>query len=117
MAAAPPLAPGPTVIAREIKTVDGFVLDGTPQDILIKTGPAQNLTFWNKRDCTLTILKQSTDKKPLAGAEFLVTDAEGRAIGTNNGRYTSDRNGLVTITGRQPGQTLVISEEKAPAGY
>ena len=111
------LEPGTTVIAREIKTVDGFVLDGTPQDILIKAGPAQNLTFWNKRDCTLTILKQSTDKKPLAGAEFLVTDAEGRAIGTNNGRYTSDRNGLVTITDLQPGQTLVISEEKAPAGY
>lgn len=111
------LEPGTTVIAREIKTVDGFVLDGTPQDILIKVGPAQNLTFWNKRDCTLTILKQSTDKKPLAGAEFLVTDADGRAIGTNNGRYTSDRNGLITITGLQPGQTLVISEEKAPAGY
>ena len=111
------LEPGTTVVAREIKTVDGFVLDGTPQDILIKAGPAQNLTFWNKRDCTLTILKQSTDKKPLAGAEFLVTDAEGRAIGTNNGRYTSDRNGLITITGLQPGQTLVISEEKAPAGY
>ena len=111
------LEPGTTVITREIKTVDGFVLDDTPQDILIKAGPAQNLTFWNKRDCTLTILKQSTDKKPLAGAEFLVTDAEGRAIGTNNGRYTSDRNGLVTITGLQPGQTLVISEEKAPAGY
>ena len=111
------LEPGTTVIAREIKTVDGFVLDGTPQDILIKAGPAQNLTFWNKRDCTLTILKQSTDKKPLAGAEFLVTDAEGRAIGTNNGRYTSDRNGLVTITDLQPGQTLVISEEKAPEGY
>lgn len=111
------LEPGTTVIAREIKTVDGFVLDGTPQDILIKAGPAQNLTFWNKRDCTLTILKQSTDKKPLAGAEFLVTDAEGRAIGTNNGRYTSDRNGLVAITDLQPGQTLVISEEKAPEGY
>ncbi|MGO5049203.1 MSCRAMM family protein [Dysosmobacter sp. Sow4_B12] len=111
------LEPGTTVIAREIKTADGFVLDGTPQDILIKAGPAQNLTFWNKRDCALTILKQSTDKKPLDGAEFLVTDAEGRAIGTNNGRYTSDRNGLVTITGLQPGQTLVISEEKAPAGY
>ena len=111
------LEPGTTVIAREIKTVEGFVLDGTPQDILIKAGPAQNLTFWNKRDCTLTILKQSTDKKPLAGAEFLVTDADGRAIGTNNGRYTSDRNGLVTITGLQPGQTLVISEAKAPEGY
>ena len=30
------LEPGTTVIAREVKTVDGYVLDGTPQDILIK---------------------------------------------------------------------------------
>lgn len=111
------IEPGTTVTVREIKTVEGFVLNGTPQQIFIKAGTVQRLTFWNQRECSLTILKQSTDKKPLAGAEFLVTDAEGRAIGTNNGRYTSDRNGLVTITGLQPGQTLVISEEKAPAGY
>ena len=32
------------VIAREIKTVEGFVLDGTPQDILIKGGEVQQLT-------------------------------------------------------------------------
>ena len=111
------IEPGTTVTVREIKTVDGFVLNGTPQQIFIKAGTVQRLTFWNQRECSLTLLKQSTDKKPLAGAEFLVTDAEGRAIGTNNGRYTSDRNGLITITGLQPGQTLVISEEKAPAGY
>ena len=36
--------PGTTVIAREIKTVEGYVLDGTPQDILIKAGQVQQLT-------------------------------------------------------------------------
>lgn len=109
--------PGTTVIAREIKTVDGFVLDGTPQKILIKDGEVQSLTFWNKRDCSLTILKQSTDKTPLPGAVFHVTDEDGAAIGTNNGRYTSDRNGLITITGLQPGQIVIVTEEKTPNGY
>lgn len=111
------IEPGTTVKAREIKTVDGFVLNGTPQDILIKGGEVQRLTFWNKRDCSLTILKQSTDKTPLTGAVFHVTDEDGAAIGTNNGRYTSDRNGLITITGLQPGQVLIVTEEKAPNGF
>ena len=111
------IEPGTTVTAREIRTVEGFVLDGTPQNILIKEGEVQQLTFWNKRDCSLTILKQSTSKKPLTGAVFHVTDEDGAAIGTNNGRYTTDRNGLITITGLQPGQVLIVTEEKAPNGY
>ena len=92
-------------------------MDGTPQDILIKGGEKQELVFWNKRDCSLTILKQSTDKTPLTGAVFHVTDEDGAAIGTNNGRYTTDRNGLITITGLQPGQIIIVTEEKAPDGY
>ena len=112
------LEPGRTVKAYEIKTVDGFILDGTPQDIKIEAGQVQQLTYWNKRETSLQILKQSSeDKKPLAGAEFLVTDGDGRAIGTNNGRYTSDENGLVTITGLHPGQVLVVHEERAPQDY
>ncbi len=43
------IEPGTTVKVREIKTVEGFVLDGTPQDILIKGGEVQSLTFWNAR--------------------------------------------------------------------
>ena len=92
-------------------------LSSSPQDILIKAGEVQQLTFWNKRDCSLTILKQSTAKEPLTGAVFHVTDEDGAAIGTNNGRYTTDRNGLITITGLQPGQVLIVTEEKAPNGY
>ena len=43
------IEPGTTVTAREIKTVDGFVLNGNPQNILIKEGQVQSLTFWNQR--------------------------------------------------------------------
>ncbi|MCH5260825.1 MAG: hypothetical protein J1F18_13780, partial [Lachnospiraceae bacterium] len=48
------LEPGTTVIAREIKTVDGFVLDGTPKSVVIEAGKnAPELIFWNKRAGTL----------------------------------------------------------------
>ena len=40
------LTPGTTITARETRTVDGFVLDGSPQSILIKEGEVQTLTFW-----------------------------------------------------------------------
>ena len=51
------LVPGTTITAREIKTVEGFVLDGTPQSILIKSGDTQQLTFTNKKTGTLLIEK------------------------------------------------------------
>ncbi len=116
------IEPGTTVKAREIKTVDGFVLDGTPQDILIKGGEVQRLTFWNKRAGTLLIEKlDSVTKAPLAGAQFKVLYADGRVVDTeggklsSNGIYHTDKNGQIKITGITG--TLVVTEEKAPDGY
>ncbi len=116
------IEPGTTVKAREIKTVDGFVLDGTPQDIQIKAGEVQSLTFWNKRAGTLLIEKlDSITKAPLAGAQFKVCYADGRVVDTeggklsSNGIYTTDKNGQIKIT--QVAGTLVVTEEKAPDGY
>ncbi len=116
------LEPGTTITAREIKTVDEFVLDGTPQDILIKAGEVQNLTFWNKRAGTLLIEKlDSVTKKPLAGAQFKVVYADGRVVDTeggklsSNGIYTTNSNGQIKITGLVG--TVVVTEEKAPDGY
>ena len=116
------IEPGTTVKVREIKTVDGFVLDGTPQDILIKGGEVQQLTFWNKRAGTLLIEKlDSVTKAPLAGAQFKVVYADGRVVDTeggklsSNGIYLSDSNGQIKITGLVG--TVVVTEEKAPDGY
>ena len=43
------LEPGTTVTAREIKTLEGYVLDGAPKSIKIKAGEVQILRFYNSK--------------------------------------------------------------------
>ena len=102
--------------------MDGYVLDGTPQDILIKAGEVQTLTFWNAKQGTLVIRKlDSITKKPISGAEFSVSYADGRFVDnanghiSSNGIYTTNRNGEIVISGLTG--TVVVTEEKAPDGY
>ena len=117
------LEPGITVKAREIKTAEGYVLDGTPQDIQIKSGEVQTLTFWNKKAGTLVIRKlDGADRKtPLAGAEFQLTYADGGYVDNANGKlssngiYRTDSNGEIRIVGVTG--TIVATETKAPDGY
>lgn len=112
------LPAGTTVIAKELRAPAGYALDGTPQTIRVEAGETHTLNFYNKPLCDLTILKRdSATKQPLAGAQFLVTDGAGAPIGPNSGRYTSGNDGLISITGLTPGQTVIVREELAPAGY
>ena len=115
------LEPGTTVTAREIATVEGFVLGGEPKTVKIKAGAqAPELIFWNERVGTLVIQKKSTTGELLSGAEFLLTYADGRFVDaanghlSSNGLYTTDKNGeiRVNVVG-----TVVAKEVKSPAGY
>ncbi len=116
------IEPGTTVIAREIKTVEGYVLDGTPQDILIKAGSAQQLTFWNKKAGTLVIQKKdSVSGAMIAGAQFQLTYANGGYVDNDNGHlssnglYTTDDKGEIRINGITG--TVVAKEVKPAPGY
>ena len=116
------LEPGTTVTAREVKTVEGYVLDGTPKSILIKEGEVQTLTFWNKKQGTVVIQKRdSVSGKPLAGVEFQITYADGSFVDDANGHlsskglYTTDANGEIRISGVTG--TLVVKETKPLDGY
>jgi len=116
------IEPGTTVIAREIKTVEGFVLDGTPQDILIKGGSVQQLTFWNRRAGSLVIQKKdSVTGALISGAQFQLTYASGGYVDNDNGHlssnglYTTDANGEIRISGVTG--TIVAKEVKAAPGY
>lgn len=116
------LTPGTTVTARETKTVEGYVLDGTPQSILIKEGEVQTLTFWNKPAGTLVIRKlNSVTKEPLAGVEFELTYADGSYVDDANGHlsslglYTTDTNGEIRISGITG--TIVVKETKTIEGF
>ena len=116
------LEPGMTVTARETRTVEGFVLDGTPKSILIKEGEVQTLRFYNRQQGTLVIRKlDSVTKEPLPGVEFELTYAEGGYVDDANGHlsskglYTTDSNGEIRISGITG--TIVAKETKPIEGY
>ncbi len=116
------IEPGTTVIAREVKTVEGFVLDGTPQDIKIVGGRVQQLTFWNKRAGTLVIQKKDKiSGEMIPGAQFQLTYANGGYVDNDNGHlssnglYTTDDKGEIRISGVVG--TIVAKEIKAAPGY
>lgn len=116
------LEPGITVTAREIKTLEGYVLDGTPKSIKIKAGEVQTLRFYNEAKGTLVVRKlDSVTKEPLAGVEFELTYADGGYVDNANGHlsskglYTTDQNGEIRISGVTG--TIVVKETKTIEGY
>lgn len=114
----PKLPAGTTIVAKEMRPPEGYALDGTPQTITVRAGENAPLTFYDKPLCNLTILKRDAlTKKPLAKAEFIVKDSEGKPIGTDNGRFVTGSDGTVTITALNPNATIIVSEDKAPIGY
>ena len=109
---------GRVYIYYTVDEVCNYQADSTPQTVVVNAGDTQTLRFYDDPLCTLTILKRdAVTKKPLKGAEFLVRDSEGRAIGPNNGRYITGTDGTVTVSGLAPNATIVVSESKAPTGY
>ena len=118
------LTDGMTVTAKEVKSVDGFVLDGTPQSIKIDQSQSpQRMTFWNERQGALIINKLSSlDRKtPLKGVTFKITTATGEFGPDENGKissnglYYTDENGQIILKGVTG--TLVVTEVETIPGY
>ena len=112
------LTPGMTVIAREVRAKDGYILDDTPQSIKIKRNAVMTLEFRNQPKGGVLVKKvDSVTNAPISDVEFLVTDSDGNLIGNANGKFVTDSAGTFTITDIAPGTTLVIKETRAKAGY
>ena len=112
------LTPGMTVIAREVRAKDGYILDDTPQSIKIKRNSVMTLEFRNQpRGGVLVKKVDAVTNAPISDVEFLVTDSDGNLIGNANGKFVTDSAGTFTITDIAPGTTLVIKETRAKAGY
>ena len=123
----PGLKPGKSVIVTETKAPDGYLIDTQSQTVQIKEGRTVSLTFKNQPKGKLIIQKRdSATGQPLPGAEFRVTTAAGCEVGldgvigtstlTQNGIFTTDGQGEITITNLAPG-AYVLTEIKAPTGY
>ena len=107
------LEPGTTVTAREVKTVEGFVLDGAPKSILIKAGEVQTLRFYNVRAGGLTVIKK--DEKTgerIPGVQFEIRKMDGEIVGT----CTTDENGVIYLPKAENGW-YTVTERKAAEGY
>ena len=112
------LTPGMTVIAREVRAKDGYILDDTPQSIKIKRNSVMTLEFRNQPKGGVLVKKvDAATNAPISDVEFLVTDSDGNLIGNANGKFVTDSAGTFTITDVAPGTTLVIKEIRAKAGY
>ena len=112
------LTPGMTVIAREVRAKDGYILDDTPQSIKIKRNSVMTLEFRNQPKGGVLVKKvDAVTNAPISDVEFLVTDSDGNLIGNANGKFVTDSAGAFTITDVAPGTTLIIKETRAKAGY
>lgn len=112
------LTPGMTVIAREVRAKDGYILDDTPQSIKIKRNSVMTLEFRNQPKGGVLVKKvDAVTNAPISDVEFLVTDSDGNLIGNSNGKFVTDSAGTFTITDIAPGTTLIIKEARAKAGY
>ena len=112
------LTPGMTVIAKEVRAKDGYILDDTPQSIKIKRNSVMTLEFRNQPKGGVLVRKvDAATNEPISDVEFLVTDSDGNFIGNANGKYVTDSAGTFTITDVAPDTTLVIKETHAKYGY
>ena len=112
------LTPGMTVIAKEVRAKEGYILDDTPQSIKIKRNAVMTLEFRNQPKGGVLVKKvDAVTNAPISDAEFLVTDSDGNLIGNANGKFVTDSAGTFTITDIAPGTTLIIKETRAKDGY
>lgn len=116
------LEPGTTVTAKEVKTLEGYVLDTSPKSIKIKEGEVQTLRFYNQKQGAIVIRKLDKQTgEPLAGVEFEITYSDGSYLDddyghlSSKGLYKTDANGEIRISGVVG--TLVITETKPLPGY
>ena len=112
------LTPGMTVIAKEVRAKDGYILDDTPQTVKVKSNEVVTVEFRNAPFGSVLVKKvDAVTKAPLSDIEFLVADANGNYIGNANGKFVTDSTGTFIVAGVAPDTALVIKETRAKDGY
>ena len=105
-------------VVTETEAPEGYAKDTEPQTVKIGTdGGTYKVQFQNQPMGSLVILKKDADNgNPLSGAQFKVTTSKGSVVGTNNGIFTTDSNGSITISYLAK-DSYIVEEVKAPDGY
>lgn len=115
------ITPGTTLVVKETRARDGYLLDDAPQTATVKAGQTVTLEFRNQPQGSLIINKlSSADKKtPLEGVLFQITYSDGSFVdnGTlsSKGLYRTDKNGQIILSGITG--TVIVTEEETIKGY
>ena len=115
--------PGTTLVVKETRANDGFILDDTPQTAQIQAGQTVTLEFRNQPTGQLIIHKLSgNDKKtPLEGVQFKITYSDGSFVDadsgqlSSNGLYWTNSEGQIILSGLTG--TVVVTEVESIPGY
>ncbi len=103
--------PSTTLIVKEVRAKDGYIMDDVPQTATINAGQTVTLEFRNQPMGSLLIRKVCSvnPSVTLPNAEFKVAYSDGTLIGDSNGVYRSDENGEVRVEGLIPGKSVVVT--------
>lgn len=115
------ITPGTTLVVKETRARDGYLLDNAPQTATVKAGQTVTLEFRNQPQGSLIINKlSSADKKtPLEGVLFQITYSDGSFVDngalSSKGLYRTDKNGQIILSGITG--TVVVTEVETIKGY
>ena len=116
--------PGTTLVIKETRAKEGYLLDDTPQTVQVKAGQTVTVEFRNKPLGNLVVEKwgrNGTSTVPLEGVKFEIKYANGQYVdaagGTlsSNGLYYTDSTGKITLSGITG--TVVVTELESVDGY
>ena len=101
-----------TLICTEVSSAPGYAIDPNTRSQTVVVNPGddtQQLYFYNDPLCLLTLSKvDSVTGKPIPNTQFTLKYASGEMIG----KYTTGKDGTVTVSGLLPGSTVVAVETK-----
>lgn len=115
------ITPGTTLVVKETRARDGYLLDDAPQTATVKAGQTVTLEFRNQPQGSLIINKlSSADKKtPLEGVLFQITYSDGSYVDngalSSKGLYRTDKNGQIILSGITG--TVIVTEVETIKGY
>ena len=133
------LLPGEYTVKEILPEGSPYICDlPNPKTITIQAGQTAEVIFTNRlKPGEISIQKVDTLGRSLAGAEFLLEWSEDgtqwntvtytdsldvkkgtcTSEGLEDGKLTSDKDGVVRFTGLYPGSLYRVTETKAPNGY
>ena len=101
-------------VVTEIKAPDGYRLDSTPQNVIVKAGELATVTFENAQLSSVRIRKiDAVTREPIGGVRFLIKDEHNNVIG----EYTTDSDGYIELEDDLEEGKYYAEEIEAAPGY